>query len=172
MHVIMFQSPTNRGSLSDASRTPACRHDRATFQSPTNRGSLSDADILHDLSMPEKPVSIPYQSGQSCRQRYKAIHRTGNVRFQSPTNRGSLSDEHGVQLAEEVARGFNPLPIGAVFPTPSPPPLARPRGSGCFNPLPIGAVFPTADEQRRDQPTRRYPFQSPTNRGSLSDRYR
>ncbi len=143
--------------------------------------------------MVDDHVSIPYQSGQSFRRGSpEGVVKCAQPPFQSPTNRGSLSDpgRHRDQCRRHVS--FNPLPIGAVFPTqrqqhllpplklrfnPLPIGAVFPTGvqaaSGLrhcragFNPLPIGAVFPTTDKDQ--PPTTGVVFQSPTNRGSLSD---
>ncbi len=140
-----FQSPTNRGSLSDRAASPGCtnfapkrvsipyqsgqsfrrhgifpsRRARSSFN-PLPIGAVFPTSISISLSLRiARTVSIPYQSGQS----FRHAGRRGG---------GSL----------RVMSRFNPLPIGAVFPTTA---LLTYVGSHDFrfNPLPIGAVFPT-----------------------------
>ncbi len=164
---IKFQSPTNRGSLSDSSQLTSVASLLLRFQSPTNRGSLSDETIctvswivllLRFNPLPIGAVFPTYRPLRPARVRYRFNPLPIGAVF--PTNATP------VVMASTTTR-FNPLPIGAVFPTELAldPRVGRPRR---FNPLPIGAVFPTRAPHYTGQfvPTA---FQSPTNRGSLSD---
>ncbi len=165
----LFQSPTNRGSLSDGDEHPGPADGAIVFQSPTNRGSLSDledikASVYKQVRFNPLPIGAVFPTRST-----PNASRTDRV-FQSPTNRGSLSDVIHLSFRRRLLTRFNPLPIGAVFPTEehrcAP---AIPRASKVSIPYQSGQSFrPSTTTNKPNQPHTL--FQSPTNRGSLSDR--
>jgi len=112
-----------------------------TFQSLTNRGSLSDGSARLGGGR-RADVSIPYQSGQSFRRAPCWPLTPQKIRF-NPLPIGAVFPTGQLpRILSERQRCFNPLAIGAVFPTYRPVGRRRSVGPG-FNPLAIGAVFPT-----------------------------